>query len=395
MPKENTQTNATAAKPAAASLDLRESFPFWKGRVAFYYILKALGVGEGDEVILPAFTCVVVPSAVVYLGATPVYVDIDAATFNMNAARLASKISPRTKIVVAQHTFGLPAPMAEIRAAIAKSGRTGEIRIVEDAAHAFGSAYDEQPVGTLGDAAFFSTQWSKPFTTGLGGIAVTQDAVVREKLRELHARAKQPSFGSATMLQLQYWAHAVAYRPQLFWLAQGMYRAATKIGLGVGSSSADELEIQQPRDYSWRASGFQSRLMDKKFAAAESAVSHRQEIARYYTEALQESGFSVPRVEASAAPVFLRMPVLIADKRQALADARKLRLEIGDWFVSPLHPNTSGWEKIGYTCGECPVSEKVCAHIINLPTHRGITRAEAERVMKFVRQQKPMAQSAI
>lgn len=372
-----------------------QGFTFWKGRVAFYHILKALGVGRGDEVILPAFTCVVVPSAIVYLGAKPVYVDIDAATFNMNAAQLTSKISPRTKVVVAQHTFGLPAPMDEIRAAMATSGRAAEIKVVEDSAHAFGSKYRGQLVGTLGDAAFFSTQWSKPFTTGLGGIAVVRDAVIREKLGELHAQTEQPSFGSATMLRLQYWAHAVAYRPQLFWLAQGLYRTATQVGLGVGSSSADELEIQQPRDYSWRASAFQSRLMDRKFAAAERSVSHRQEIARYYVEALQESGFSVPRVDAHIAPVFLRMPVLVADKRKALEEARRGRLEIGDWFVSPLHPNMGGWEKVGYTRGECPVAEKVCAHIINLPTHRGIARAEAERVMNFVRQQRPLEQLAI
>jgi dTDP-4-amino-4,6-dideoxygalactose transaminase len=277
------------SEPAQSLID--QGFTFWKGRVAFYHILKALGVGQGDEVILPAFTCVVVPSAIVYLGATPVYVDIDAATFNMNAAQLASKISPRTKIVVAQHTFGLPAPMDEIRAAVAASGRANEIKIVEDAAHAFGSTYAGQPVGTLGDAAFFSTQWSKPFTTGLGGIAVSRDTVGLEKLGELHTRAEQPNFGSATMLRLQYWAHTVAYRPQLFWLAQGLYRAATKIGLGVGSSSAEELEIRKPRDYEWRATAFQSRLIHKKFAAAESSVAHRQKIARYYVEELQQSGF--------------------------------------------------------------------------------------------------------
>jgi dTDP-4-amino-4,6-dideoxygalactose transaminase len=374
---------------------IEQGLMFWKGRVAFYHILKALGVGAADEVIVPAFTCVVVPSAVVYLGATPVYVDIDAATFNVNAAQLSSKISARTKVVVAQHTFGLPAPMDEIRAAIAASGRAREVKIVEDCAHAYGSTYRGQPVGALGDAAFFSTQWSKPFTTGLGGIAVTRDAALREKLHELHKQAEQPGFASATMLRLQYWAHAIAYRPQLFWVAQGTYRAATRIGLGVGSSGADELEIRQPRDYSWRASGFQRRLIAKKFAAAHSPIAHRQKIAAFYERELRAAGFVPPRVDKQCQAVFLRMPVLVEDKRKALEQARRLRLEIGDWFVSPLHPNLSGWEKLDYARGECPVSERICAHIINLPTHGGITEAEAERVMKFVRQQKPMEPSAI
>jgi dTDP-4-amino-4,6-dideoxygalactose transaminase len=368
---------------------------FWKGRVAFYHILKAMGVGAGDEVILPAFTCVAVPSAIVYLGAKPVYVDIEAATFNMDASLLASKISSRTKVVVAQHTFGLPAPMDAIRHAIAASGRAKQIKIVEDCAHAFGSMLGGVLVGSLGDAAFFSMQWSKPFTTGLGGVAVTGDESLRQQLAALQRRAAAPDWRAVMMLRAQYAVHAALYRPRLFWVARGAYRFATRLGIGVGSSSAEELEIRQPRDYGWRASGFQSRLMREQIAAARRAIVHRKTIVALYEAALSEAGFELPRVDADCQPVFLRYPILVADKTKALEQARQAWLEIGDWFVSPLHPNRDGWQKVKYRRGECPVAEKVCAHVINLPTHRGVSEAEAARVLDFVRRQVPLARAEL
>src|SRR6266849_141930 len=80
-------------------------FLYWKGRVALYALLKAMGVKQNDEIIIPAFTCVAVPNACIYLGATPVYVDICESTYNMNVGLIEEKISSRTKIILAQNTF--------------------------------------------------------------------------------------------------------------------------------------------------------------------------------------------------------------------------------------------------------------------------------------------------
>lgn len=90
------------------------TFYFFKGRIALYAILKAMGVKAGDEVIIPGFTCVVVPNAVLYLGAKPVYVDIEAHTYNINTKRIEEKITEKTKAIIAQHTFGIPAEMDKI-----------------------------------------------------------------------------------------------------------------------------------------------------------------------------------------------------------------------------------------------------------------------------------------
>jgi perosamine synthetase len=121
----------------AHRFNVSHAFAFWKARVALYAILKSLGVSCGDEVILPGYTCVVDVNPIKYLGAKPVYVDIEPNTFNMNPALLESNITPKTKIIVAQHTYGYPCDMDAIMAIAAKRG----IVVIEDCCLSFGSTY--------------------------------------------------------------------------------------------------------------------------------------------------------------------------------------------------------------------------------------------------------------
>ena len=155
-----------------------DRFYFFKGRVALYAILKSMGITTGDEIILPGFTCVVVANAILYLGARPVYVDIDPSTYNIDAEKIGEKITDKTKAIIAQHTFGIPADMNKITA-IAKEN---SLYVIEDSCHAVGSRYMGREVGTFGDAAFFSSQWSKPLTTGLGGWAVINNGLLLQNM---------------------------------------------------------------------------------------------------------------------------------------------------------------------------------------------------------------------
>ena len=117
---------------------------FWKGRVAFYAILRALGVGPGDEVIVPAFTCVAVPNAILYTGATPIYVDIDEASYTADPAAVAAALSPRTRIVLAQNTFGLS---ADVDALAAVAQPQGAVRRSTTARMASGGRTEAGPTG--------------------------------------------------------------------------------------------------------------------------------------------------------------------------------------------------------------------------------------------------------
>src|SRR5438477_4096015 len=136
---------------------------------ALHLMLAALEIGPGDEVIVPAFTWVATANAVIYCGATPVLVDVDRTTFNLDPVYLKAKLSPRTRAIVAVHLFGLCADMEAIAAA------APGIPILEDAACAAGSSYLGQSAGSLGRAAAFSFHPRKSITTGEGGMVTTND----------------------------------------------------------------------------------------------------------------------------------------------------------------------------------------------------------------------------
>jgi len=141
------------------------------GTVTLECALAAVGVGPGDEVIVPAYTWMATAAAAVYLGATPVFVDSEPDTFCMSPEAFEAAITPRTKAVVPVHLFGSIADMDKIVAIARKHG----LKIVEDCAHAHGGKWNGQGVGSLGDVGSFSFQQSKIMTSGEGGICITND----------------------------------------------------------------------------------------------------------------------------------------------------------------------------------------------------------------------------
>jgi len=147
---------------------------------ALHLALAALGIGPGDEVIVPAFTWIATANAVVYCGATPVFVDVDLDTFNMDPALTAAAVTPATRAVVPVHLFGLCADMTAIGTAVGPS-----IAVVEDAACAAGASYHGRPAGGLGSAACFSFHPRKSITTGEGGMLVTADADLAGRAEQL------------------------------------------------------------------------------------------------------------------------------------------------------------------------------------------------------------------
>ncbi len=140
--------------------------------------LAALGIGPGDEVIVPAFTWVSTANCAVYCGATPVFADVDRATFNLIPADVARRITPQTKAVIAVHLFGLCADIAALRLLLPR-----HVAIVEDAACAAGGALGRIPAGGLGDIAVFSFHPRKSITTGEGGMVTTEDPRLAERVR--------------------------------------------------------------------------------------------------------------------------------------------------------------------------------------------------------------------
>lgn len=126
-------------------------YTYWKGRVALYSCLLAAGIEPGDEIIIPSLTCVVVPNAIIYTGAKPIYSDINPETLTTDLSSLKGLINKRTKAIIIQNTFGLSADIEET-IALAKSYN---IITIDDCTHGFGGIYNGHPNGTLTDASFF------------------------------------------------------------------------------------------------------------------------------------------------------------------------------------------------------------------------------------------------
>lgn len=167
-------------KRFAAAHGVKHALAVTSCTTGLHLALAAMDIGPGDEVIVPAFTWVATANVVLYCGATPVFVDVDPLTFNMNPAEVAAKVSERTKAIIPVHLFGLCADIEAIRAVL-----PAHVKIIEDAACAAGASYQGKFSGGLGDAGVFSFHPRKSITTGEGGMVTTDDDALAERMNML------------------------------------------------------------------------------------------------------------------------------------------------------------------------------------------------------------------
>jgi perosamine synthetase len=172
----------------AAQVHRKYGIAVSNGTVALEAAVVALGLGKGDEVIMPTFTIISCAAAIVRAGAVPVLVDSDPETWNMNVNQIESKITPRTKAIMVVHIYGLPVDMDPVSALADKY----DLKIIEDAAEMHGQIYKGRPCGSFGDISIFSFYPNKHITTGEGGMIVTDDAGLAEKCRSLRNLCFQP-----------------------------------------------------------------------------------------------------------------------------------------------------------------------------------------------------------
>lgn len=158
------------------------------GSVALEAAIAALGIGPGDEVILPTFTIISCAAAVVRAGAVPVLVDSDPLTWNMDLGAIASKITPRTRAIMVVHIYGLPVEMEPLL----KLAEQHDLEVIEDAAEMHGQTYRGKPCGSFGNLSTFSFYPNKHITTGEGGMIVTDDPALAERCRSLRNLCFQP-----------------------------------------------------------------------------------------------------------------------------------------------------------------------------------------------------------
>lgn len=357
-------------------------FLFAKGRVCLYAALRAMRIQPGDEIIVPGYTCFVVPAAIMATGAKPVFADIDPHTYNLTSAEVRRLTNDRTKALIVQHTYGIPCEMN----AILEWADRGGIQIIEDCCHTFGSRYGEKQCGTFGSAAFFSGQWNKPFSTGLGGILLVQSDGVARLVREIAEREMvTPSFITDIRLKLQLLLHDRFVTPQSALLLSRLYRILSGTGLMAGSSSSAEFEGAIPANYFMGMARSQAQRGVREMETIHENIQHRKTLTAFYSTALPSLSFVPLQIPNEESATLLRYPVRVRNKNEILKTAERHHIEIGSWFETPLHPLRESAAHYGYIEGLCPQSERAARETVNLPTHPRISLAEAHRILDFLK----------
>jgi perosamine synthetase len=339
-------------------------FFYYKGRVALYAILKAMGVSKDDEVIIPAYTCVVVPNAIMYLGAKPIYVDIDRETYNMNINLIEKAINQKTKAIICQNTYGLSSFLENI----IEIAQKHSLYTIEDCTHGFGGVYKGKPNGVHCDASFFSMQWNKPFSSGIGGFALINNPNLLDEIERLETEKIKPSLRKRLILRLLYVFNRYFLTNSTYWLLIKLYRFLSKKNLIVGSSSGEELEGKQmPSDYFMDYSDMQAAEAIRNIRNLKDLLLLRKKNAEIYSEFLKNNNKTYVSKELFENHSFLKYPLLVKNREHILNSAVKHKIKLGDWFISPLHPVVSCFENWHFYKDQYPESTDISEKIINLP----------------------------
>ncbi len=356
-------------------LGIKYAYGFNSGRSALMAILSAFGIGEGDEVLIQAFTCNAVPNPIIWSGAKPVYVDIDD-FLNIDPDDLEKKITPKSKAVIVQHTFGIPAQLYKILTI----AECYNLKIIEDCAHSLGAKYKDKNVGTFGDISFFSFGRDKIISSVYGGMVATNNPNLAEKIKEFQEKCSYPS---------KFWIFQQLLHPIIFSVALPIYYFLNigkfkiwfcqKLRLLSKAVTKKEKNAKNPGYFPRRMPNTLACLALNQFKKLERFNEHRKEIAEFYKANIDTITSNI--VES----IFLKFPIFIGNQKEILKKAKKHHILLDDgWWGSPIMPLGTNLEKMGYKIGDCPKAEKIANTIVNLPTHINISVKDAKKILACI-----------
>lgn len=352
---------------------------YWKGRVALYALLRAMGVKSGDEVILPGFTCVVVANAIKYTGARPVYVDVEKDSMNPSFDNFRRAVTAKTRVMLVQNTFGLSTQVDDI----SDYARSNGIFTIEDCTHGFGGTFKGKPNGSYCDAAFFSTQWNKPYSTGIGGFSVVNNTNLIPDLEKVNSSLKNPTAKDRLVLTMLLFAREHILSESNYWKLRSFYRFLSKYNLVIGSSQGGELaNAEMPEAYFKSISGVQVDKGIRNLDSFSDLLERRKANAEIYTRFLEENRkYHVAR-KFHPDHCFLKYPVLVKNREAFEEKARQRKIELGDWFCTPLYPVQDNWKLWDLDESAVPNALYLSRHIVNFPTDT----QNPGKVIKFARE---------
>jgi len=315
------------------------------GTSALHILLLVYGIGEGDEVIVPSFTFIATANAPLFVGAKPVFADIEETTLGLDPDDVRRKITKKTRAIMPIHFAGCPCSVEGLQA-VAKEHK---ILLIEDAAESLGANVNGKKVGTFGDSAILSFCQNKVVTTGEGGAIITNSREIYEKsnLLRSHGRSEIVNYFSSI-------------------------ENANYVALG----------------YNFRMSNITAALGIAQIKKVDKMIQMRRQNAEYMTQLLSRiEGISTPSTAKESQCVYQMYPIRVkASKitRDNLKEHLAQKGVMSKVYFDPVHLSRFYRKTFGYKGGELPVTEKVSEQILSLPMYPTITREEIDYIAQQV-----------
>ncbi len=355
------------------------AFSYYAGRIAFDAILYALDIKEGDEIILPGYTCVAVPNPIIFRKAIPVYVDIDYSTCNISPKAACKAITKKTKAIIIQHTYGIP---ANIEAFLSISKKYN-IPIIEDCCHALGNTYKGKMLGSFGDAAFFSTEQTKIICTGMGGVAITKNSEIAKRLKTYQDNCIFSSHKEIRKMLCYLIFKLIFLNPSTQWFGEILSYYLDRLGIiSIPITTKEEMNCRKPKNFRKRFPNALAYVGISQLNQIRWNLKKREKIVNFYKNILPKIGFQI--LNSFHQQAMVRFPFITEHKYQLRDFAKKLNLDIGVWFCAPVHPDTVPQELAGYSYGSCPNAEKAVNTVANLPCHPNLNESDISKVIKIL-----------
>jgi len=372
-----------AAFARRAGMDPARAVAASYGRMAFYYILKALDLPAGSEIILPALTFWVVPALAKVAGLKVVFADVDPATFTLSPEALERAITPATRAVVPTHLYGLPCDMGPILDIAARH----KLIVIEDCAHALGATWNGRPVGTLGDAGFFSFQTLKPLNCYGGGLALVRDAAVAARVRALAEAEPWPDekrvtnrllVGRLQRIFIRPWVFTISAFP-ILWVSS-LIGANPDVYLWEDIRSLDPL----PDGYTERFPNVQAAIGLAALDALDGWTEQTRRHARVMDRALDNlQGITVPVVPADRTHVYYQYCVYAPQRDELVVRCVRRGVDIETLHVD-VCSDLDLFAGARIEPAGAPGARKA-AGAMQLPVYSTLTDAQAARVARVVR----------
>lgn len=326
----------------ARYLGVRHAVAVNSGTSALHLVVRAAGLGPGQEMITSPFTFVATSNCALFEGARPVFADIDEDTWNMDVAKMEAAITERTRLLMPVHIFGRPMPMDRVM----RIGRRHRLPVVEDACEALGATYQRRKAGTFGLAATFAFYPNKQMTTGEGGMIVTDDDRVAMLCRSMRNQGRDPGAG---------------------WLAHA------RLG------------------YNYRLSDINCALGLSQLARLSTFLAARERVAQRYIRKLSQveelvmpAPYRAGRISWFVFVVRLADRFTQKDRDAVMAHLAARGIGTNNYF-SPVHLQGFYRKQFGYKPGDFPVTERIAARTLALPFHNRLGAKDQDLVIKTLK----------